>query len=412
MTSARDVIFARQLFLQPMVRGARILELGAIGACGGTSALALHDRGAASVVSVDRDPASAVAAQREHGGPGLRFEPEGLGSLPAARFDLAVVHDPSWIFDEGGLAALRDALAPGGRLVVAVRGSGYSRSCEAGDAAAYARTAALLAAAFPSVEVATQRSIAGWVVSPSARTGTALTVEEGDAGGEEAAYWLFVCGEHDADVWEHALRLQPLRPIVESTSVREVVVLERADALAAGLAEARLESAGLRLRAEELEAETVTLRAAAAADRLRMEELEALVESLRSRQSDDASDELAALEAEVARARAVARQLRLDALDPANDLSFSRDASGRADNDDPVGRRLREAEERAESAILRAREAEERMRAAERRAEAAENARAASSLAARRAEAEAEAVRRSAEGIADAIAKGRPITSR
>jgi len=390
-------LLPRHLFLEPLLAGARVLELGALSLVGGRSATALHDRGAASVVTVDPDADAVEEARRSFGGPGLKFTSAPVEALGAAAFDLVVAHDASWL---ESVDDLRRVLAPGGRLAMAIEGD-----------AAYRDVAAALSSCFASVEVATIRPVAGWAVAPAQVRGARLAVDELGREPAAAMQFVFVCGRAPAGISTQRLAILPRDAVPGLERVVLGVGLaadDSAEVEALRSAEARLreENDALRADAEErrvLREENDALRADAEGRRALREENDALraeIAALRERLEIDGArdDELVALEAEAARARASAKGLRdeLAALHAGDAPDLGLDRLGTWGAEDTLSRRVREAEDRAESARLRAKEAEESMRAAERRAETAEGQRAEALMAARRLQLDVERARREA----------------
>ena len=108
-------------FFEGFAHSKRVFDAG----CGtGYGADRLLTAGAASVLGVDVDPRSVRFARRHFARPGLAFE---VGDcerldLPPASFDLAVASNMVEHLErpEAFLAALRGALVPGGRLLLAV----------------------------------------------------------------------------------------------------------------------------------------------------------------------------------------------------------------------------------------------------------------------------------------------------
>ena len=187
-------LLPRYAFLTPLVRGARVLELGAVDRTFGETSVVLHDRGAASVVSLGSTGA-VERARREHGGPGLSFRNVPPAQLAPASFDLALVHDAAIVLADGLPALLARLLAPGGHLVVAAPAGGTALLPH--DAASrYAEVLGALRPAFPSIEVATQQALVGWVVTPAAAAQPALAIYDGFGRPEAPAFHLFVCGTH------------------------------------------------------------------------------------------------------------------------------------------------------------------------------------------------------------------------
>lgn len=199
-------LLPRYAFLQAMIRGARVLEVGALEGTGGKSAVILHDRGAASVVSLGE---GAAKAQGRHGGPGLTFRAGGLEALPPSSIDLALIHDAGMLLADGALEALQRVLGPGGQLVAALRAGGpsLSRNDTSGvpGAEAYGAILSRLLPFFPSIEVASQQALVGWVVAPAGVGDPALVVDDGFASAETPAFYLFLCGASSTGLRDQAL---------------------------------------------------------------------------------------------------------------------------------------------------------------------------------------------------------------
>jgi len=100
--------------------GQRVLDAG----CGTGYGAALLARGASSVSGIDFDPKSVRYARRHFTAPNLRYEAGDLEAMTwrESSFDVVIasnslehLHDPARVF-----RAVRDALVPGGRFLVAV----------------------------------------------------------------------------------------------------------------------------------------------------------------------------------------------------------------------------------------------------------------------------------------------------
>ncbi len=222
-------LLPRYSFLTPLVRGARVLELGAVDRTFGETSVLLHDRGAASVVALGSS-AAVERAKREHGGPGLVFRNATLAQLQPASFDLAFVHDASAVLGEGAVRAIARLLVPGGNLVVAVPAGGTSLLPHSG-ASRYAEVLAALRPIFPSIEVATQQALVGWVVTPSAAERPALVVDDSFGGAETPAFHLFVCGTTATTLRDQTLVQLEALPVLGTWGERgagEVLHRERA----------------------------------------------------------------------------------------------------------------------------------------------------------------------------------------
>src|SRR5512147_777909 len=114
-------VLPRYSFLEPLLEGRRVLELGAAGATDGASAVFLAERGAAAVLSLDGPEAVERAAQAAHH-PFVQFRSMEPSSLPRGAFDLLVIAEGSALAtDPGRVAELRALLAQDGLLVAALR---------------------------------------------------------------------------------------------------------------------------------------------------------------------------------------------------------------------------------------------------------------------------------------------------
>src|SRR5512136_622469 len=163
-------LLPRLSFLEPVLDGRRVLEIGAATATGGASAAFLAERGAAAVLSLDAAEAVArAAAEVQH--PFVQFRRAAPEELPRGAFDLILVADGSpHGADAAAIAALKPLLSPRGILVTAIRAPhGMTLGTLAGDPPApdaevppYEPFAAALAEQFPVVEVATQSPAVGY----------------------------------------------------------------------------------------------------------------------------------------------------------------------------------------------------------------------------------------------------------
>ena len=101
-------LLARYSFIEPLLSGKRVLEVGAAAATAGSSALFLAERGAAMVVSLEADPAAIEEAVREAQHPFVQFKALALDALPERAFDLVIHADGAALAgDPDQVAALR-----------------------------------------------------------------------------------------------------------------------------------------------------------------------------------------------------------------------------------------------------------------------------------------------------------------
>lgn len=212
-------ILPRISFLEPLLHGRRVLEIGGAGATEGASALLLAERGAASVLSLDEAGAAGRAA-RAVTHPVVQFRSADPAHLPAGAFDLVLVHDGlALVSDPAALAALRERLAPAGVLVTAIPAPyGPTLAALAGAPAAaeigipsYEQVAAFLAASFPVVEAASQAASVGYAVaSGSAGEELPVVVDGSLAPPGEPAFYLFLCARVPTGL--RGISLVPLPP--------------------------------------------------------------------------------------------------------------------------------------------------------------------------------------------------------
>src|SRR5512138_513683 len=88
-------LLARYSFIEPLLEGRRVLEIGAARATEGASALFLAERGAAAVLSVEAEEADLEAARRSGRHPFVQFMATPLSELRAGTFDLVLLADGS-----------------------------------------------------------------------------------------------------------------------------------------------------------------------------------------------------------------------------------------------------------------------------------------------------------------------------
>jgi hypothetical protein len=408
-------LLARYSFIEPLLTGRRVLEVGAAAATEGATALFLAERGAAAVLSIDEPGEALEAARQAARHPFVQVRAGGVEDLPRGAFDLVLVADGSTLAaDPLRLGALEGLLARGGHLVTAVPVAGAPGLADlageplAPEPPAYETFAGALAEAFPVVEVATQTPTLGWVVAMSADDEEPeVSIDGALAGDPEASYYVAVCGDRPSGLSGLTVVALPPRPLLEAARDR--------------LAGAAGSEAGARV--PQLEAELEAERESAFALRAELDRREAAAEAELAERRTAAGEAEAALqgaraEAQAARAgveaaleRAVAAEGRVSELEEALE------ARGQAT--EAVERAIEAARARAaqlEEELARAREeaGEARVEAdlargeADQMREAAARAEAASAGTAERVaalEAEIEGVRRERESALAARAE-------
>lgn len=241
-------ILARYSFIEPLLTGRRVLELGAAAATAGASALLLAERGAAAVLSLAEGEALSTARAAGHH-PFVRFDDASLESLPAGAFDLVLLADGAALADDPArLTGLRRLLAAGGHLVTAIpAGGGRSLAELAGDttpvqAPGYEGFIAALTEHFPWVEVATQSASVGYIIAvpPPEGTEPEVSIDGSQAGDADAAAYVVLCGEGPTGLTGITMVALPSRQLLDaSASAREAAA---AGAVEAGGAVAALEA--------------------------------------------------------------------------------------------------------------------------------------------------------------------------
>ena len=291
-------ILARYSFIEPMLDGRRVLELGAAVATGGASALLLAERGAAAVLSLVERGASLEEVRGAGHHPFVRFDDAPLESLPEGAFDLILLADGAPLADDPALVtSLRRLLAEGGHLITAIPAAGGRSLAElAGDATpvqspGYEGFIAALTEHFPWVEVATQSASVGYVIAvpPPEGEEAEVSIDGSLAGDADAAAYVALCGEGPTGLSGITMVALPSRQLLDASAASRqdavsaaaqsggaVAALEaRVAELAAAGEAAGAELARLKQERAALAAERDTLRAV---ERQAAEEREALLQ--------------------------------------------------------------------------------------------------------------------------------------
>jgi SAM-dependent methyltransferase len=215
-------LLPRYAFLEALLPGRRVLEIGAVASTGGRSAAFLRSRGARRVLAFDESADAVAAARREYASdPELRFASGAVDDLPDERFDLVLVADATPLvrvpsrLDRAARSAAED-----GWLVLGLRNpAGASLSALVADEPAeapptFGELRAALQARFPSVEAVTQSAFVGYRLAPMAGGELETAVDGTLVDPEECAYYLAVAGQRPCGVLGAeaivALRAAPL----------------------------------------------------------------------------------------------------------------------------------------------------------------------------------------------------------
>src|SRR5215468_11080275 len=258
-------LLPRYIFAESLIARRRVLELGAVAATRGRSAQFLGQRGARSVLACDSDLAAVEEAQKELGGPQLRFRTNVFDDLAAGEFELVLVAD----------LALCQLMEPEGPEAPPTFGQLL-------DA---------LSPHFPSVEVATQSPVLGYQLAFEGAEG--LLVDGTLVAQVESAYFLVIAGQEKARSLDPSWVQLPPEPLafagerLERSALRAKEGEERANRLKKLLDAARDES-------EQRSAHAAKLQRELEEERERASRLQAHLESIERSASDWAErDELA-----------------------------------------------------------------------------------------------------------------------
>src|SRR6266511_2045517 len=218
-------LLARYSFIEPLLEGKRVLELGGARATAGGSALFLAERGAAAVLSLEPNEEDLGAAREAGHHPFVQFRSGAAKDLRQGTFDLVLVADGAALARAPEtLAALRRLLAAGGRLVTAFPAGGAGLAEIAGeppdeDVPPYEGVVSALSDHFALVEVATQSATVGWVLALAAVGEDPEIAMDGTlAGTPEAAAYVAICGDEPCGLSGLQVTALPVNPLVEAAA--------------------------------------------------------------------------------------------------------------------------------------------------------------------------------------------------
>ncbi|HET9599463.1 MAG TPA: class I SAM-dependent methyltransferase, partial [Anaeromyxobacteraceae bacterium] len=217
-------LLARYSFIEPLLAGRRVLEIGGARGTDGASALALAERGAAAVLSVEDDGLGLGRAAEAASHPFVQFRAAPIEELPQNAFDLVLVADGAPLAaNPERLAALAALLSPKGHLVTALAATGaHGLAALAGEPPppelpSYESFVGALGAVFEVVEIATQSPAVGWVLAPaSGEEEPDLAVDGSLAGAPEAAYYVALCGAQATRLGGMSLVTLPHAPLADA----------------------------------------------------------------------------------------------------------------------------------------------------------------------------------------------------
>src|SRR5512133_336525 len=219
-------LLARYSFIEPLLDGKRVLEVGAARATEGGSALFLAERGAAAVLSIEAAEEDLAAAREAGHHPFVQFRASDPAQLRPGTFDLVLVADGAALARKPDqVAALRRLLAADGRLVTALPAGGGGLPELAGAPAAedvpdYEAFVGALSDHFALVEVATQSAMVGWVLALAAGGAEEpdVSMDGTLAGTPETASYVAICGEEPCGLSGLSLIALPVKPLLDAAA--------------------------------------------------------------------------------------------------------------------------------------------------------------------------------------------------
>jgi SAM-dependent methyltransferase/chromosome segregation ATPase len=280
-------LLARYSFLEPLLEGRRVLEVGAARETEGASALFLAERGAAAVLSVEANDEALAAARKAGHHPFVQFHALQLSTLKAGTFDLILLADGSRLAESPDeLANYRRLLGPGGRFVTSIPAGGaglpdLAGEPPAGDPPRYEPFVNALADHFPLVEVAAQTATVGWVFGLPSEDEPEISMDGSLAGTPDTTTYVAIAGEEPTGLSGFTVVALPVAPLVEAARARfqDGAAAEQAEAMR-GMADEAL--ATERARVAELTAALAALEVDRDAARHARETAVAEAEALRA----------------------------------------------------------------------------------------------------------------------------------
>jgi SAM-dependent methyltransferase len=280
-------VFNRRLplyvYLEPLLAGRRVLELGA-GAGAGAAHLAAH--GAAAVLGVETDAALVDKARARHAAPNLSFRAVTslLDAIPVGPFDVVVVPEAEALLRRPeAIPSLGRLLAEGGRLILAA--SSADRGANASGGVGYYELTDALVPHFPAVQMFGITPFAGFGVVEFEVDGDGLRVDSRlvEGGAEPASAYVAVAGRERAAELGYALVQVPFAPI--EAKLTAIAAGEDRGAQAGAQVDDRTDRTDVRADAR-VDAAERRLDEVERRGRLRVDELEARAGELRRKLED------------------------------------------------------------------------------------------------------------------------------
>jgi hypothetical protein len=196
-------LLVRYAFLEKLLSGARVLEVGAVHATRGSSAAFLRQHGARLVLSLDQDADAIQAAQREYAADAeLRFRAENLESIKEEPFDLVLIADAGLVLSSAAaMNALVELTGNTGHAVLGLRNPAgpnlvsLANQTVPKSSFTYGEMRQQLHAVFASVELATQSILVGYRLAPLGNQETEVVLDGTLDDAQECSYFVAVCGK-------------------------------------------------------------------------------------------------------------------------------------------------------------------------------------------------------------------------
>ena len=250
--SAKEA-FGRRLplysYLEPLLAGRRVLELGS---GGGASAAHLAAHGALEVLGVDTDAAQVDQARARYEVPNLAFRlaTNLLEVVPGRLYDVVLVPEAEVVLRRPeAIPALARYLADGGRLVLVATSADRGAAVPATEGVGYYELTDALLPHFPAVQMFGVTPFAGFGVVEFDVGGEGLRVDSRlvEGGAELPAAYVAVASASRAPELGYALVQVPFAPIEAKLGALRLAADERGLDESARPARARVEEADGRL---------------------------------------------------------------------------------------------------------------------------------------------------------------------
>ena len=300
-------LLARYSFLEPLLEGRRVLEIGAAAATDGASALVLADKGAAAVLSIEPDEKSLAVARTAGHHPFVRYEATRISDLKPATFDLILVADGADLARQPArISELKRLLTDGGWLVAGLAApEGRTLADLAGhlppaNAPSYEAFVGALTEQFPSVEVATLSPLTGFalVLPPENGGEPEISVDLAHAGDPAPSGWVAICGDDPSWLSGLLLAAVPSTDVLEAAAATNAAAAAASSAAQDATAEARRLVAENKLQLETAHGAVASSEAARAALEAERIQLTARLAALTGERDGLMQDRQAALAAE------------------------------------------------------------------------------------------------------------------